>query len=440
MREQYLPSVCQLHAAIYNNEISVPKSDILLKQNEVTTLQYLIAQLLFFSKGNQEILDGYFVGYSIPQLGNEFDLLRFGENVVVNIELKNELPEEIKEEKISAQLKKHSYYLKFLGKPIELFTFVESDGLYRYNTDTNTIEKVNPTILVDILSTQILTKNFNIEYAFNPANYLISPFNKVDEFLNGEYFLTPDQSNKKKDILNYLLNHKIIQIDTGNINDQTFFCTAGIGFEGKIAHLFDKKENNKRGFQQYLQLIIQQAITYKPVHAKIRIDDKIIDDDFSSICFANANQWGNNGFIAPTAKLTDGLLNVTLIKPFPITNLGFIVTALLGGYIDMIPHYVTTYKAKEIEIIEISNPEGHIDGEPYFIQPKTKISINKQSLNVAVPIDFQEQSVRKLDEIELKINNLNNAILSSIQNSSVPTHTIELKKLLFNQLKKLLRR
>lgn len=245
---------------------------------------------------------------------------------------------------------------------------------------------------------------------------------------------------KKKEILNYLLNHKIIQIDTGNINDQTFFCTAGIGFEGKIAHLFDKKENNKRGFQQYLQLIIQQAITYKPVHAKIRIDDKIIDDDFSSICFANANQWGNNGFIAPTAKLTDGLLNVTLIKPFPITNLGVIVTALLGGYIDMIPHYVTTYKAKEIEIIEISNPEGHIDGEPYFIQPKTKISINKQSLNVAVPIDFQEQSVRKLDEIELKINNLNNAILSSIQNSSVPTHTIELKKLLFNQLKKLLRR
>ena len=85
MREQYLPSVCQLHAAIYNNEISVPKSDILLKQNEVTTLQYLIAQLLFFSKGNQEILDRYFVGYSIPQLGNEFDLLRFGENVVVKL-------------------------------------------------------------------------------------------------------------------------------------------------------------------------------------------------------------------------------------------------------------------------------------------------------------------------------------------------------------------
>lgn len=228
MREQYLPSVCQLHAAIYNNEISVPKSDILLKQNEVTTLQYLIAQLLFFSKGNQEILDGYFVGYSIPQLGNEFDLLRFGENVVVNIELKNELPEEIKEEKISAQLKKHSYYLKFLGKPIELFTFVESDGLYRYNTDTNTIEKVNPTILVDILSTQILTKNFNIEYAFNPANYLISPFNKVNEFLNGEYFLTPDQSNKKIDILNSLKHNEFL-----------FYCIQADAGTGKTLLAYD---------------------------------------------------------------------------------------------------------------------------------------------------------------------------------------------------------
>lgn len=31
------------------------------------------------------ILNGYYVGFSIPQIANEFDLLRFGSNYIVNI-------------------------------------------------------------------------------------------------------------------------------------------------------------------------------------------------------------------------------------------------------------------------------------------------------------------------------------------------------------------
>ena len=108
MREQYLPSVCQVHFAIYRNEIAAPKCDVLIKRNEVDTLQAFINQLLFYSKGNHKILDRYFVGFSIPQLGNEFDLLRFGENYIVNIELKGVLPAESKEEKVTNQLKNNT--------------------------------------------------------------------------------------------------------------------------------------------------------------------------------------------------------------------------------------------------------------------------------------------------------------------------------------------
>ena len=35
--------------------------------------------------------DSYFVSYSIKQIGKEFDLLRFGDELILNIELKSEL-------------------------------------------------------------------------------------------------------------------------------------------------------------------------------------------------------------------------------------------------------------------------------------------------------------------------------------------------------------
>lgn len=56
-----------------------------------------------------EIFDRFFIGFKIPQIGKEFDLLRFDSDSIVNIELKKESTEE----KIKEQLEKNKYYLSF---------------------------------------------------------------------------------------------------------------------------------------------------------------------------------------------------------------------------------------------------------------------------------------------------------------------------------------
>lgn len=56
-------------------------------------------------------LTGFYVGYKIPQIGKEFDLLRFGDTSVLNIELKSESSIE----KMESQLRRNRYYLSFLG-------------------------------------------------------------------------------------------------------------------------------------------------------------------------------------------------------------------------------------------------------------------------------------------------------------------------------------
>ena len=84
-----------------------------LRENELDDL-FSFCNYLNSHTRNIELFDNYFIGYSIPQIGKEFDLLRFGEKVVVNIELK-------RESNLSAikdQLIRNNYYLNFLGKKI----------------------------------------------------------------------------------------------------------------------------------------------------------------------------------------------------------------------------------------------------------------------------------------------------------------------------------
>ena len=112
MKPQYLPSVCQTHAAHHEGRIKIDKSKLLLKKNEVVSLRKLCDLLSADMPAPFRILDGYYVGFSILQIANEFDLLRFGTDYIVNIELKSKLPEENKIETIITQMHKQHYYLK----------------------------------------------------------------------------------------------------------------------------------------------------------------------------------------------------------------------------------------------------------------------------------------------------------------------------------------
>lgn len=59
-----------------------------LKNYEIRDLTALVS-LLKHKECNVAKLDSFFVGYRIPQVGKEFDLLRFGKNHHIDIELKS---------------------------------------------------------------------------------------------------------------------------------------------------------------------------------------------------------------------------------------------------------------------------------------------------------------------------------------------------------------
>ena len=162
-----------------------------IKDYELSAIEHLVNNILQ-TKNDLFIVDNYYLGYSIPQIGKEFDLLRFGKNYIINIEVKTESSID----KIFKQQEKNKYYLSFLQKDVHIYTYILNENkLYKLiiGNSVNETKEVNFTDLCNkLLPQKILVLN-NIDDLFNPSDYLVSPFNSPEKFMNGGYFLTTQQ-------------------------------------------------------------------------------------------------------------------------------------------------------------------------------------------------------------------------------------------------------
>ncbi|WP_299222214.1 ATP-binding protein [uncultured Aquimarina sp.] len=173
------------------------------KSTELDDLKLFVSHL-FKVDNNIENLKDYYFGYNIPQIGKEFDLLRFGENYNINVELKSKNTGV----KIINQLKRNKYYLGFLRTDTHYYTFVSSEKkLYTLDDSDNLVVR-DLKELVHLLENQILKQISNVDSLFNPSNYLVSPFNSTEKFIKNKYFLTNQQEQIKKESIKALSKKK----------------------------------------------------------------------------------------------------------------------------------------------------------------------------------------------------------------------------------------
>lgn len=195
-----------------------------LQSHELDSIRLLCEE--FQSINSPDVIfDGYMVGYKIPQISKEFDLLRIGSNLAIDIELKSRY----NHDDILKQLQRNKYYLKFLNRDIRLFTFVsDSKKIYELSVSGDSINEINKSQLVKALVQQSGVDSEKIDTLFNPSNYLVSPFNSTEKFINNEYFLTSQQENIKNFV-----------IERFSINLGTLISIEGKPGTGKTLLLYD---------------------------------------------------------------------------------------------------------------------------------------------------------------------------------------------------------
>ncbi len=180
-----------------------------------------------------------------------------------------------------------------------------------------------------------------------------------------------------------LLNRaEIIQIDYGMVNEQPFFCTFGTGFDAHIGNVF--ASSKKRGFATYVSLILKEFLSYRSKKYKIKVDGEEIKTRAIVVTIANSGQYGNNAYISPTADITDGELDVCIVRPFPKILAGGLAVKLLRKNIHKSQYYYSR-RGKKITIKRKRKGDVHLDGEPYQMGKKLKIEIVHHGLRVMVP-------------------------------------------------------
>ena len=175
---------------------------------------------------------------------------------------------------------------------------------------------------------------------------------------------------------------KIIEMDTCTINNESFFCTAGTGFDAHIGLLFANA--GKRGFATYGKIVFKEFNNYQSEEYRIVADGKEMVRKAFLVTIANANQYGNNTFIAPLADITDGLMDVMILKPFNLLHAPSLAGRLFLKNIHKSVK-IETIKAKEVFIYRKNADPVHYDGEPAQMQNILHFKIVPRSLMIHVP-------------------------------------------------------
>ena len=171
-------------------------------------------------------------------------------------------------------------------------------------------------------------------------------------------------------------------IDYGTMNGQPFFCTCGVGFDAKVSDSFSKA--GTRGVLTYLESIMKEIATYHNETYKLSFDNSSETFEAFLITCANADQWGNNAFIAPTASLQDGLLDVIAAHPFNVVDAPLIAFQLFNRQIDKNPK-VSVRKCNGVTITREKEGPAHYDGDPVIMGREIRIEIVPSGLKVLIP-------------------------------------------------------
>jgi diacylglycerol kinase (ATP) len=182
--------------------------------------------------------------------------------------------------------------------------------------------------------------------------------------------------------LSIINNFNVDEIDTAEFNQKCFFNLAGMGFDAHLSAVFSK--DKKRGLSGYVKLGFKEVFNYKAQTYLINIDGAEYSRKAFAISIANSSQYGNDVYIAPNASVKDGLLDVCIIKPFPIIKLPVLGYVMLRGKAET-SDMIEIIKGKNIKIIRETAGAVHVDGEPLQMGTEIEAVIKPLSLKVIVP-------------------------------------------------------
>jgi len=198
---------------------------------------------------------------------------------------------------------------------------------------------------------------------------------------SGNGFSNETQFSKNLDeLLEKIKAKNSRKIDTFTVNDRLSINVSGTGFDGKVVKEFEK---TSRGFKNYIKVSLKTFFNYKPIKVKF-FDEKYqqYNGRYLMMNIANTRQFGNNAYIAPKASKSDGLVDMVLVKKFPLTYSALFAFRMFTKRLKD-DEYVTYLPVSEISF-KVNTKNWHLDGEFNKIKSPIHVKVQPSSLSILI--------------------------------------------------------
>jgi diacylglycerol kinase (ATP) len=158
---------------------------------------------------------------------------------------------------------------------------------------------------------------------------------------------------------------------------------AGIGFDATVTRAVNPQAKRKLGLMAYVVQGVLTATKIRGTRARIVVDGRPIRGRVLMVVIGNSRLYGGFVQITHHANLTDGLLDVAVLKGQDVRSAPLHILSILLRQYNLDPD-MDYYRAREVQISGVTPLEVQVDGDPIGTTPMT-FQVAPAALRALVP-------------------------------------------------------
>lgn len=178
------------------------------------------------------------------------------------------------------------------------------------------------------------------------------------------------------------LSAPLRSMDVGMANSHPYLGIACFGLDAEVA---ERTRLGKQSRWSYVFASLSTLAGYHPREVQVTWDGGSFTGPVTLVAAANSSRYGNNMILAPEAELSDGYLDLVLVKSLPKWALLRLFAGLASG---RTPAHPAILRARTKNVVIEGSPYDTLslfaDGEPVSPLP-VRITVQSGLLKVAAP-------------------------------------------------------
>lgn len=176
---------------------------------------------------------------------------------------------------------------------------------------------------------------------------------------------------------------RLRHVDMGQIGDRYFMLRVGIGVEAEMVEGADRTLKDRLGTLAYMLSALQALRDPTIATYRLTLDGVTTVTEGMTCIIANTGSLGRSTLtLAPTIDVSDGLLDVVVIRAGDLPSLLSVAASVLSRTEDAEP--LQHWQAREITVEVDPDQAVTVDGEMVDISP-IAVRVMPQALSVIVP-------------------------------------------------------